>query len=803
MIKLLKFLLRCLLKLLYRVEVSGLEHYREAGDRVLIVANHTSLLDGILLYAWLPETPTFAINTQVAGKKSFRFFLKFVDLFIMDPGNPLSVKSMVKFLSQDRKAVIFPEGRITTTGSLMKVYEGPGLIADKSGATVLPIAIDGAKFTPFSYLKKQDCIVWFPHITLTILKPEKFTIDKKIQGHERRKIAASMMQDIMYLLTYSSFDHRTTLYASMLKAARRNGIKRNIIDDINRQPASYKQIITKSMILGRFLRRDTQANEHVGIMMPNVIGTLVTFLAVQYAGRVPAMINFTAGAQAAIRACETGKIKNIYTSRKFIENANLQELADTLEKEVRLVYLEDVREQLSIIDKLAGLTRSFYPMAHYRRLAKDISPDSPAIILFTSGSEGSPKGVVLSHSNALSNYAQVSCHIDFRPDDLIFSCLPVFHTFGLNAGLIMPLLGGSKIFLYPTPLHYRAIPELVYELEATILFGSSTFFKGYAHHAHPFDFHTLRYAVAGAERLRDETQRTWMEKFGIRIYQGYGVTETSPVISVNNPMQNKMGSVGRAVSEMEHYLEKVEGITEGGRLFVKGPNVMLGYLMPDSDGKIQPPASRRGPGWYDTGDIAKIDNDGYLYILGRAKRFAKIGGEMVSLTAVEELGTQVWPGFNHAAVNLPDDKKGEKIILITDNKNALKKQFQEFVKKAKHGELYIPKKVLLAEELPVLGTGKTDYVTLTQMAQEAEDEGSSWIKKLTSFVKNVGHHDKHKQQAQSQNENAVDTLEETTTATAAPDITDVTLLPDENPDENDQDDLTIRRDIEQKNDSEK
>lgn len=537
MIKPFKFLLRCLLKLLYRVEVTGLEHYQKAGNRVLIVANHTSLLDGILLYAWLPDTPTFAINTRVAEKSSFRFFLKFVDLFIMDPSNPLSVKSLVKFLSQDKKAVIFPEGRITTTGSLMKIYEGPGLIADKSGATVLPIAIDGAVFSPFSYLQKQECIVWFPRITLTILPPQAFEIDENIQGHERRKLAATMMQDIMYLLTYSSFNHRTTIFAAMLNAANRYGKNRLVVEDINRNPVSYKQLITRTMVLGNIIRKDTEINEHLGIMMPNVIATMVTFLAVQYAARVPAMINFTSGTQAVIRACKTGNIKTIYTSRKFIENANLEELATTLEDEVRLIYLEDLANRISFFNKLTGLIRSFYPQAHYRRLSKNISPDDAAVILFTSGSEGSPKGVVLSHSNALSNYAQVSCHIDFRPQDLIFSCLPLFHTFGLNAGFLMPLFGGSKIFLYPTPLHYRIIPELIYELEATILFGSNTFFKGYARHAHPYDFHTLRYAVAGAEKLRDETQQTWMEKFGIRIYQGYGVTETSPVFSINTPME--------------------------------------------------------------------------------------------------------------------------------------------------------------------------------------------------------------------------------------------------------------------------
>jgi acyl-[acyl-carrier-protein]-phospholipid O-acyltransferase/long-chain-fatty-acid--[acyl-carrier-protein] ligase len=586
----------------------------------------------------------------------------------------------------------------------------------------------------------------------------------------------------------------------MLNAAERYGKSRPIVEDINRKPVSYKQLITKAMVLGSVLRKETDEDEHVGIMLPNVIATLVTFLAVQYAARVPAMINFTAGTQVILRSCKTGKINTIYTSRKFIENASLEDLASELEENLQLVYLEDMGSRISIFAKLAGLIRSFYPVAHYRRLAKDISPDSPAVILFTSGSEGSPKGVVLSHSNALSNYAQVSCHIDFRPQDIIFSCLPLFHTFGLNAGFLMPLFGGSKVFLYPTPLHYRIIPELVYELEATILFGSNTFFRAYARHAHPYDFHTLRYAVAGAEKLRDETQKTWMDKFGIRIYQGYGVTETSPVISVNTPMESKPGAVGRPVSKMEYYLQPVEGIEEGGRLFVKGPNVMLGYLLADTDGEIQAPESDRGPGWYDTGDIASVDEDGYFYILGRAKRFAKIGGEMVSLTAVEELATKTWPGFNHAAVSLPDDKKGEKIILITDNKDAVKKHFQEQIKKDKHGELYLPKKVLLTDGLPVLGTGKTDYITLTQMAQKAEDEGAGWIKKLTSLVKNVGYADKNKQEeSAAADESATDNVADAETPEDKTE-TDTTLLPPEDLEDNI--DVTIRKEPEQELDSE-
>lgn len=730
---LIKFGLRLLLRLLYGVRVEGMEHYREAGKRVLIVANHSSLLDGALLYAWLPETPTFAIDTRVSRHKVFSFFLKFVDLFIMDPTSPLSVKSMINFIRLDRKAVIFPEGRITTTGILMKIYEGPGLIADKANAMILPIAIDGTQFTCFSYMRER--ISWFPRITMKVLPPENISLDAELRGHARRMAAAEAMRDLMYRLYFITYDYHKDLYTAMLEAAARFGMKHQIVEDINRDPLNYRQFIARTLILARLLAGDTRPGEHVGLLLPNVTTTLIAIMACQYLRRICAMLNYTSGVQALLRACEVGDIRTVYTSRRFIEQANLQLVARELENKIKLIYLEDLRERVSIFDKLAGALRSYYPQRHYRSIAAGVDPDDPAVILFTSGSEGMPKGVLLSHKNILSNFAQVRCHINFGHTDIMFACLPMFHSFGLNAGCIMPLLGGSKVFIYPTPLHYRVIPELVYELGITILFGTSTFFKGYARYAHPFDFQSLRYTVAGAEKLRDDTRRLWMEKFGIRILEGYGVTEASPVISVNTPLMYRQGTVGQILPGMACYIRPVPGISAGGQLVVKGPNVMLGYLLHGHQGAIVRPATERGPGWHDTGDIATIDGGGFISIVGRAKRFAKLGGEMISLAAVEELAMETWPGFNHAAINLADEKKGEKIVLVTDNMDATRKDIQERARHLKYGELYIPRKVVLAEELPMLSTGKVDYVVLTEMAVKEDREGTGWISKLTHFIK--------------------------------------------------------------------
>jgi acyl-[acyl-carrier-protein]-phospholipid O-acyltransferase / long-chain-fatty-acid--[acyl-carrier-protein] ligase len=734
--RLFKFFLRQLLRLLYRVDVTGLENYSKAGKRVLIVSNHTSLLDGVILYAWLPETPTFAINTQIAAKSEFKPFLHFVRLFEMDAINPLSIKSLIKFIKQDNKAVIFPEGRITTTGTLMKIYEGPGLIAEKSGATVLPVYIEGAQFSRLSYMKGRGYVRWFPKITVTILPPEKIQMPAKISGHDRRKFAARQMQDLMHKSAYSSVKQDTTLYSTLIEASNCFGKKHKILEDFNRDSLNYKQLITRSIILSRLIKKQTMADEHIGILLPNVNALPLLFFALQFIGRVPAMLNFTSGALAIKRACETTQIKTIYTSRRFIKNAKLENLADDLEQNYVLVYLEDLKQDVRLMTKLCGLFMSLNPAKYYDKQNLNTNPDKAAVILFTSGSEGHPKGVVLSHRNLLANYSQVRCHIYFNPKELVFSCLPLFHSFGLNAGFLMPIFGGARIFLYPTPLHYRLIPELIYELGATIFFGTNTFFKGYARYAHPYDFNSLRCIVAGAEKLHDDTMKLWANKYGLRIMQGYGVTEASPVISVNNFMSNKAGTVGRIIPDMECYIEPVDGIERGGHLVVRGPNIMQGYLLHDKPGILQPPSTKRGAGWYDTGDIAEIDDEGYITILGRAKRFAKIGGEMISLSAVEELATLTWPDVNHAAVSVYDERKGEKIILITESKDSERKKLQEIAKSKHIGELTIPKKVISVQKIPVLSTGKTDYINLTKLLESYDDKGeSNWINKLSKLVK--------------------------------------------------------------------
>jgi acyl-[acyl-carrier-protein]-phospholipid O-acyltransferase/long-chain-fatty-acid--[acyl-carrier-protein] ligase len=419
------------------------------------------------------------------------------------------------------------------------------------------------------------------------------------------------------------------------------------------------------------------------------------------------MINFSAGATNILAACKAADLKAIVTSRAFIERGKLGPLVEKIQHAVNLVYLEDVRETVTLGDKLRALFGAKKPL-----VAR--SADDWAAILFTSGSEGTPKGVVLSHRNMLANAAQAAARIDFGRSDKVFNVLPMFHSFGLTVGVILPLVSGVRIFLYPSPLHYRTVPELIYNINATILFGTDTFLNGYARAGHAYDFRSLRYILAGAEPIKESTRRIYSEKFGLRILEGYGVTETAPALALNTPMFNKFGSVGRILPGMEARLEAVEGVEEGGRLFVRGPNVMLGYLRAENPGVLEAPPQ----GWHDTGDIVSIDTQGFVTIKGRAKRFAKVGGEMISLAAVEMLAAEAWPDDLSAAVAVPDPRKGEKILLYTQKKDATRPEFLAFARSRHAADLMTPAEVIVVDKLPLLGSGKTDYVSLTKIARE-------------------------------------------------------------------------------------
>jgi acyl-[acyl-carrier-protein]-phospholipid O-acyltransferase / long-chain-fatty-acid--[acyl-carrier-protein] ligase len=505
------------------------------------------------------------------------------------------------------------------------------------------------------------------------------------------------------------------VFKAFSRARGKFGGKRVCVVDVDDSERTYDQILQGALALGHALKAGTKPGECVGVMLPTGAGAIATFLAVTAYGRVPAMLNFTSGTAAIKSALRTAEVKKIATARRLIEMAGLQALVDELSKVAEIVYLEDVRAKLSLADKIAAAIGSFLPWL----IAARSSPDSPAVILFTSGTEGEPKGVALSHRNLLANVEQVRAHLELYSADILLNPLPAFHCFGLTVGSLMPLMLGLKVVCHPTPLQPKEIVGRVKKHQATILVSTDTFITQYARVGEPGDLKSLRLTVCGAERLRDETRALLRKKHGIELLEGYGVTEASPVIAANRPHANRPGTVGQLMADMQLRLDPVEGIPNAGRLVVKGPNVMLGYLKPDAPGKIVPPEG----GWHDTGDVVSVDEDGFIAIKGRLKRFAKIGGESVSLAVVESCASALWPEHSHAAITVPDGRKGEQIVLVTTNPEANRIDLVGWAHNHGVSELAVPRRIVVKDDIPVLGTGKTDYVQVQKMV--AAEGGSA------------------------------------------------------------------------------
>jgi acyl-[acyl-carrier-protein]-phospholipid O-acyltransferase/long-chain-fatty-acid--[acyl-carrier-protein] ligase len=705
---LLRDFLTLLFRVLFRVDVKGLENVAKAGPNAIIALNHVSFLDAALAVSFLDNEPVFAIDSGIAQRWWVKPFLKMSRAMPLDPTKPMATRTLINAVKAGDSLIIFPEGRITVTGSLMKVYDGAGLIADKSGAMVVPVRIEGLEATPFSRLdRSQVRRRLFPKVTATILPPVKLTVDPELKGKKRRIAAGAALYEVMSNLVFTTTSTDRTVVEAVIEAAAEHGMRRIAVEDPVTGGLSYKRLLVGVAVLGRKLMPLAEEGGAIGVMLPNANGAAVTILGVMSAGRVPAMINFSAGATNVRAACRAAKIGTIVTSRAFIEKGRLANLVAQIEDDVRLVYLEDVRAAVSFGDKLRGLFSAKRPLVKR-------APDDPAAILFTSGSEGTPKGVVLSHRNILANAAQAEARIDFGRTDKVFNVLPVFHAFGLTVGLILPLVSGVHIYLYPSPLHYRIVPELIYGVNATILFGTDTFLAGYARSAHAYDFRSLRYILAGAEPVKVSTRRVYMEKFGLRILEGYGVTETAPALALNTPMFNKFGTVGRLLPGIEAKLEPVEGVDVGGRLYVRGPNIMIGYLKVENPGVLERPKE----GWHDTGDIVTIDSEGFVTICGRAKRFAKVGGEMISLAAVEMLASELWPDAVSGVATVPDPRKGERLVLVTTQKDPSRSDFIAFARSRGASDMTIPAEIVSVEKLPLLGSGKVDYIALQRFVDE-------------------------------------------------------------------------------------
>jgi len=682
----------------------------------IVVANHESLLDAVLLALFLPLRATVVVAPEEAARPLMRWALRFVAHEVLDIAQAASLKPLLRLIRAGHSIALFPEGRLKRSGAVSKVYPVPALLAARSGASVLPLLIRGLPAEAGGNALTRLMRRVLCGITLQCLPPRQ--IDAALAGsaRQRRARATRELTAIMQEAAVAGCAYRS-LFETFLDACRHHGRRAPLIEDPKQGVQSYGTILRGSLAIGRLLKRYTLDKERVGVLLPNVPATVQTVLGLSGAGRVPVMLNYSGGESAVRTARAAAGVRTVITSRRFVDQARLQVLIGALDG-CTIVYLEDLRAKFGPADKLWLVCALWFP----RRVIARPAASDPAVVLFTSGSEGEAKGVVLPHQAIVANVMQMRTVIEFTPQDKILNPLPLYHAYSFTAGMALPLITGTRLYLYISPLHYRAIPEIAYRNDCTVLFGTSTFLSYYATHAQPADFARLRYVISGGEKLAPEVSRVWMEKFGLRILEGYGCTECAPVISLASPNACRAGTVGRLLPMMRHHIEPVCDIEKGGVLHLKGPNVMLGHYLREAPGVLRPCGSAQGPGWYDTGDIVEIDDEGYITIQGRVRRFAKIAGEMVSLDHVEQLARLASPAHFHAAVLTLEEYGGETTLLFTTDPALDRIALQKAARAIGSRELAVAREIVRVTALPVLGNGKIDYGTLGGMARSRRSD---------------------------------------------------------------------------------
>jgi len=708
-----KFILTLIARLFFRFRAYNTDVLSTPGP-VLLVPNHVSWLDWLFLGIVLDKDWKFVTSSTTANS---HWILRKVMMndrtFPVDNTSPYAVRDMADHLEKNGRLVLFAEGRITITGSLMKVFDGTGFLIRKTNAKVITCYLRGANRLPV--IRHPGWRRWFPRVTAHFSEVLTAPAFEGASNTLARQKVTGWLRDQMTLQQFETemeFGPKNLLAAVAETAA--NIPKRIALEDISLKGLSYRRLMVAADLLAAEWRRrlGTTAGEHVGILLPNVNSQPVTLLSLWATRKIPAMLNFSTGIPVMLLCAQLAQLKHIITSRQFLEKAKLN-LAPLEAAGINIIYLEEVSPQISGFSKFAALVRHTLSAGSGLRNAP-LQPDDTAVVIFTSGSEGVPKGVELTHRNLLANVRQATAVIDVTDDDRFFNALPLFHSFGLLGGTLFPLIRGCYTFLYPSPLHYRVVPTLIYDRVCTVLMGTNTFLNGYARKAHAYDFTSLRYLIAGAEKVQTTTLDTWARKFGVRILEGYGATECSPLISLNTRMEPSVGTAGRLVPGLNYKLESVPGVADGGRLFVRGPNVMKGYLNPDANAKFQ-----ALEGWYDTGDIVHVDGEGFLHIRGRMKRFAKVSGEMVSLTAVEDALAGAFPQFGLrcavAVIAQPDEDKGEKLIAVTNEARLQLADIRAAVRAKGLSNLCAPREIKVVQSIPKLGTGKTNHRELEKM----------------------------------------------------------------------------------------
>jgi acyl-[acyl-carrier-protein]-phospholipid O-acyltransferase/long-chain-fatty-acid--[acyl-carrier-protein] ligase len=716
-----RFVLWLFAHTLYRIQIVGEQNIPQRGP-ALLVSNHVSFVDALLIGASMPHFVRFMLHRDYYDLKWLNWFFRLMHSIPVSTTNRRDIVESLKRarneLDKGHVVCIFAEGAICRTGHLLPFKRGFEKIVEGKNIPIIPVHLDQLWGSIFSFKEGRFFWKW----------PRKFSYPVTVSFGAPLPSNASVNQvrNAVLELESDAFAYRHNasdlLHTRFIEVAKRHWFSFCMADTTGTE-LTYGKTLIGALLLARWVKTNCQKDAMVGILLPASVGGSLVNIAILLAGKVPVNLNFTAGSESVASAIAQCNIKTIVTSRVFLSKANLETVDG-------MVFLEEIRKTFGGLDKtLATLTALLPARWHKRRYMQSQRPNDLATVIFSSGSTGAPKGVMLSHHNIVANVEGIAQVIQFTPNDRIMGVLPLFHSFGFTGTLWLPLLVGFGVVYHPNPTDAKTIGETVQKYQATLLISTSTFYGGYLRRCTKEEFASLRYLIAGAEKLRDQVTKGYREKFGLTILEGYGCTELAPVVSVNIPdvvhgnerqIGNKPGTVGHpipgvTVKVVDPETEKPIANGEEGLLLARGPNVMLGYL---GQPHLTEQAMRRG--WYVTGDIASVDEDGFIRITDRLSRFSKIGGEMVPHMKIEEVINGVLGSAASVVTAIPDEQRGEKLIAFYAQNGTTKEELWEKLNQSELPKLWIPKRenLHLIDSIPLLGSGKMDLKKVKAMALE-------------------------------------------------------------------------------------
>jgi acyl-[acyl-carrier-protein]-phospholipid O-acyltransferase/long-chain-fatty-acid--[acyl-carrier-protein] ligase len=722
---LVRFLLWLLTHTLYRIRVVGPGHVPPQGP-ALLVCNHMSFVDGLLVGASVQRFIRFMVYRGYYENRYLHWFMRLMHTIPVAGGNR---KEVLASLEQARQALrqghvvcIFAEGAISRTGNVLPFKRGFEHIMKGLDVPIIPVHLDRMWGSIFSFKDGRFVWKWPRHLPY----PVTVSFGSPLPPTTTAEQARQAVMELGGTAVAYRRQQRDLLQLRFMATARRQWSKFCMADSTGKE-LTFGRALVGSLLLARWLRQHHPQDAMVGLLLPASVGGALANIAVLLAGKIPVNLNFTAGREAMTAAMQQCGIQTILTSRQFLHKAKIDALAG-------MVHLEDILPQLPPWQKfLAILQARLLPLRLLQRLytPRGQTPATLATVVFSSGSTGTPKGVMLSHHNVLSNIEGIAQVFALTSRDRMLGILPLFHSFGFTVTLWFPLVTGCGAVYHPNPMDAKTIGELVYTYKATMLISTPTFCGMYLRQCPADAFASLRYAVVGAEKLRPELAQAFKEKYGVELLEGYGCTEMAPVVAVNVPdvvhgtqrqIGHKPGTVGHpipGVAARVVHLETGAPLPSGaeGLLLVKGPNRMLGYL-----GQPEKTAEVLQDGWYITGDIAAIDEDGFIRITDRLSRFSKIGGEMVPHGKVEEVINSILGEQACVVTAVPDPRKGESLVVLYTHPEVSGNDLWERLCQTDLPKLWIPRRehFYCIETIPTLGTGKVDLQQARRLAMAME-----------------------------------------------------------------------------------